>query len=328
MIEVSVIIPTYNVCKFIDKTLDSVLTQTYSDFEVIVVDDGSTDQTVSIIKQYCGKHPEKIRLILKENSGPGSARNVGIRAAAGEYIAFIDADDLWLPQKLEKQIAYFKTQSSEVGLVYTDARKFDDDGIWVLPEKYRRKRSEGWIYKELLKRNMIPNQSVIARKKCFDDVGLFDESLELIEDHDMWLRIAMKYKIVFLDEVLSLYREQSQGRSKKVETTIKRSNGVIEKHLKMAEGNSELEDLLKNILSHRLYSLGYFYLRGGHMKDARKIFKRSYSIRFQLKTYFMKIATFVPFYILDVFNNTLKSVFKPPEIIKSKDDLKKLLEDV
>ena len=318
MPKVSVIIPAYNVEKYIGETLDSVLTQTYSDFEVVVVDDGSQDQTASIIKQYQTKYPKKIRLIQKENGGPSKARNVGIKASTGEYIAFIDADDLWLPGKLEKQVGYFEKQPSQVGLVYTNAKKFDEQGIWTLPKRYRKKRAYGWIYKDLLRQNMIPNQSVIVRKRCFEEVGFFEEFLDIIEDHDMWIRIAMKYEIAFLEETLSLYREHSQGRSKGDEKTMNREIGVMEKHLKIASGNIEFEDIIKRAFSRRLYELGYFYLKEGRMPAARLMFDRSLAMSFRYKTHLAKIASFFPLRLLNLSNKLIKSIFKPPKIVKSK----------
>ena len=318
MPKVSVIIPAYNAEKHIAKTLDSALAQTYSEFEIIVVDDGSRDQTASIVKQYQETYPEKVRMIKKENAGPAKARNVGIKASNGEYIAFNDADDLWLPEKLEKQISYFERQSPQVGMVYTNARKFDEKGIWTLPKRYRRKKVEGWIYKDLLKDNMIPNQSVMVRRSCFDEVGFFDESLDIIEDHDMWIRIAMKYEIAFLEETLSLYREHSQGRSKATEKTMNRKIGVMEKHLRMASDNIEIEDIIKRVFSQRLYEFGYFYLKEERMSAARRMFDRSLAMSFQYKTYLAKIASFFPLKLLNLSNKLIKSIFRPPKIMKSK----------
>ena len=321
MPKVSVIIPAYNAEKYIAETLDSVLNQTYSDYEVIIVDDGSKDKTVSIIKQYQAKYPEKVGLIQKENGGPASARNMGIRTAIGEYIAFIDADDLWLPEKLEKQIKCFEAQPSEVGMVYTDAKKFDGDGIWTLPEKYRHNYIEGWIYKDLLKANFIPNQSVIVRKRCFEKTGLFDESIELIsmEDYEMWLRIAKDWKISFFNETLSLYREQAQGISKKFESSLTAGIRLLEKHSKLVTGNSYLEETVKSTLAQRLYNFGYFYLREGCKAAARDMFSRSLEIRFKLKILFMKMATFVPFQALNMLNKLLKTFLKPPQIVKTRE---------
>ena len=324
MPKVSVIIPAYNAQAYLPETIDSVLAQTYSDYELIVVDDGSKDRTVSIVKQYQTMYPEKIKLILKENGGPASARNLGVKAASGEYIAFNDADDLWLPSKLEKQINLFEKLAPHVGLVYNKSKKFDNDGIWTLPEKFIKIPVKGWIYKDLLKDNMIPNQSVIVRKKCFDEVGLFDESPKVVssEDYDMWLRIAMKYEVSFIDEVLSLYREHPQGINKNYAKAISAEVKVLEKHSNIVEGNIELEGKIKNAYSQQLYNLGYFYLKEGRMFLARRMFKESLAVRFSLKTYLMRIATFIPIQLLNISNKLIKSIFKPPKIVKSKYKLK------
>ncbi len=310
------------------ETLDSVIAQTHSDFEVIVVDDGSKDQTLFIVKQYQEKYPEKIRLIQKENGGPASARNVGIKAAFGEYVAFIDADDIWLPDKLKKQVAYFETQPSQVGLIYTRAKKFDENGIWTRPKKYNREPVKGWIYEHILRDNIIPNLSAMVRKKCFEDVGFFDESLDLIEDHDMWLRIARHYEISFLDEVLCLHREHQLGRSKVFDTTIKRNIGVYEKHLKMVEGDAKLENTIIFYMAQKYYDLGSCYLKEGKMSSAREMFRKSIEMSFLIKTCLIKIATYFPFKLLDLSNKVFKFIFKPDQTVKSKSDLERVLLEV
>ncbi len=327
MPKVSVIIPAYNAEKYIAETLDSVVNQTYSDFEVIIVDDGSKDGTVSIIKQYQGKYPEKIRLIQKENGGPASARNVGIKVATGEYIAFIDADDLWLPRKLEKQISFFESQPTQVGLVYTDGKKFDDDGTWTLPEHLRHNYIEGRIYKDLLRSNVIPNQSVVVRNECFDQVGLFSESPKIVssEDYDMWLRIARKFEISFLNEVLSLYREHNLGISKRYEQSINANIAVLENHLKMADGNKELEYVIKDLISQDLFSLGYYSLKDGNKTLARSEIGKSLNIRYDFKRFLTKLSTYLPTKLLIILNRFIKSVAKPAEIVKSKEDFNKLM---
>jgi hypothetical protein len=172
---------------------------------------------------------------------------------------------------------------------------------------------------------MIPNLSVMVRKKCFEDIGYFEESIDIIEDHDMWLRICMKYEISFVDEVLALYREHSQSRSKGVEKTMKRSLGVMDKHLKMALGNIELENTIKRSFSQRLYKFGYFYLKEGRMLAARQMFDRSLAMSFCYKAHLAKIASFFPLRLLNLSNKLIKSIFKPPIIVKSRNDFERLL---
>lgn len=210
MPKVSVVIPVYNSAKYIEETLDSVLSQTYTDFEVIVVDDGSKDKTPSIVKQYQVKYPEKIRLIQKENGGPASARNAGIKVAWGEFIAFNDSDDLWLPLKLEKQMEHFNSDP-QVGLVYSKYTSFrDDKELRTKPEK----GYSGWIFTKLLSKSIIQASTMMVKRECLDAVGLFDESFSLADEYDMSLRIAKKFQCHFVDKELTRYRIHDTNASK------------------------------------------------------------------------------------------------------------------
>jgi glycosyltransferase involved in cell wall biosynthesis len=210
MPKVSVVIPVYNSDKYIEETLDSVLSQTYTDFEVIVVDDGSEDKTPSIVKQYQVKYPEKVKLIQKENGGPASARNMGIKVARGEFIAFNDSDDLWLPSKLEKQLEYFNSDP-QVGLVYSKYTSFKGDKeLRTKPEGGH----SGWIFTKLLSKSIIQASTMIVKRECLDAVGTFDESFSLADEYDMSLRIAKKFQCYFVDKALTRYRVHDTNASK------------------------------------------------------------------------------------------------------------------
>jgi glycosyltransferase involved in cell wall biosynthesis len=206
MARVSVIIPTYNHAEYLPEALDSVLNQTYEDYEIIVVDDGSTDNTKDIMKPYL----HEIHYIHQENSGPSKARNNGIRISSGQYIAFLDADDRWTPDKLEIQVQLFDL-SPEVGLVFADAEVLEasqTEGISFFEMVGFRKTQTtdsgevSGAFEKLLEKNFIQTGTVIARRECFERVGFFDESLKLAEDKDMWLRIAGLYKIQAVPKVL------------------------------------------------------------------------------------------------------------------------------
>jgi len=205
MPRVSVIIPTYNRARYLPETLESVFAQTYRDYEVIVIDDGSTDNTAEVLESYL----DRIVYVRKENGGQGSARNAGLKIARGEYIAFLDSDDLWLPDKLELQVRYLD-EHPDVGLVFTDYVIFEEKGSKNKTEIGNIILSKKDLtFKRLLYFNFIPNLTVMIRKSCFDNVGLFDESRELIggEDYDMWLRISMKYKLGHISKILAKYRQ-------------------------------------------------------------------------------------------------------------------------
>jgi glycosyltransferase involved in cell wall biosynthesis len=235
---VSIIIPAFMLEKYIKETIDSVLWQTFQDFEIIVVDDGSTDGTGEKVLEY--KDP-RIKYHYQKNSGrPACPRNKGISLSKGDYLAFVDGDDIWLPQKLERQIECFK-RNNDLGFVFTNAIMFNAEGEIGIFNK--RRIESGYIFKDLFMRAFIINSSVMASRRCLEDVGGFDEepSVRAIEDYDLWLRISYKYPISFIKEPLTKYRVRNGGvggaeldrviREKKY-TDIISKKLLIPKHLK------------------------------------------------------------------------------------------------
>jgi glycosyltransferase involved in cell wall biosynthesis len=185
---VSVVIPTYNRCNWLSRAIESVLRQTYSPFELIVVDDGSTDGTPELLEAY----GDGIRVIRKENTGVSGARNAGIRAAKGELIALLDSDDRWLPEKLEHQVAFFK--ASPRAMICQTEEIWIRNGIRVNPKRRHRKFS-GMIFEKTLALCLVSPSAVMIRTALFREVGLFDENLPACEDYDLWLRICWKYPV-------------------------------------------------------------------------------------------------------------------------------------
>jgi glycosyltransferase involved in cell wall biosynthesis len=201
---VSVIIPTHNREDFITECVESVLKQTFQDFELIVVDDGSNDSAVEKLKPYFSK----LIYLKQANKGPSSARNTGIRVSNGTWICFLDSDDLWRPKKLEKQIEYFQS-NSEAKICYTEEIWYRK-GRRVNPAKKHQKYS-GWIYEKMLPLCIISPSSVMIHRSIFDAIGLFDESLLACEDYDLWLRIGAKYPIHLLSDPLIIKRNGHEG---------------------------------------------------------------------------------------------------------------------
>jgi glycosyltransferase involved in cell wall biosynthesis len=198
---VSVVIPTYNRAQLVQDAIRSVLQQTYTHFELIVVDDGSTDDTREQVAAF--QRDPRVRYIYQENRGLSAARNAGIRAAQGEYIALLDSDDLWLPAKLEEQMNLLATDGG-ADVVYCDLREIDLAGN-VLSAVWQRPPSLGTLYEDLMYGNVITGSgsSVLVRAKCFAQVGLFDEALAACEDQDLWRRMSLaQRKFVYLDQVL------------------------------------------------------------------------------------------------------------------------------
>lgn len=211
--KVSIVVTCYNYGKYIEKCLDSVLAQSFAEYEVIIVNDGSTDDSEEKILTYAGK--ENFRYILQKNSGQACAKNTGIRNARGEFIAFLDADDLWEPKKLEQQVPFF--DDPDVGVVYSRARFIDADGCDVLIDLSTPcfETHSGYVTRQLFIDNFIPFSSAIVRKKCLEMFGTFDESLKMGIDWDLWLRISTKYKFVGIDAPLLVYRVGHPGQMSK-----------------------------------------------------------------------------------------------------------------
>ena len=192
---VSVVIPTYNRAEWLGNTLRSVLKQTFIDFELIVVDDGSTDDTENVVQSF----PRVQYVRLQENRGVSGARNTGLSRAVGRYICFLDSDDLWCERKLEVQVGWMES-NADCRVCYTD-EIWIRRGVRVNPMNKHRKYS-GDIFRHCLPLCIVSPSSAMLRASLFDEVGAFDESLPACEDYDLWLRIAVKYPFHFIEEPL------------------------------------------------------------------------------------------------------------------------------
>jgi glycosyltransferase involved in cell wall biosynthesis len=196
---VSVIIPTYNRGWIIREALDSVLAQDFEDFELIVVDDGSTDNTREILEAY----DDAVIVLSLNNRGVSAARNRGIAEARAPLIAFLDSDDLWKPQKLSRQVAFF--EATPGALICQTEEIWIRNGVRVNPGKRHHKFS-GMIFEPSLALCLVSPSAVMIRKKLFDMVGLFDEDLPACEDYDLWLRVSCRYPVFLIDEPLTIKR--------------------------------------------------------------------------------------------------------------------------
>jgi glycosyltransferase involved in cell wall biosynthesis len=206
---VSVVIPTYNYARFVGEAVESALGQTYRNIEVIVVDDGSTDHTQDVLRRFGGA----IASIRKQNQGLSAARNTGIMHARGAYVAFLDSDDIWLPEKIALQMDAFGGDCS-VGLVTCGGLLMREDG--EIYGSYSREPVAGRarLLEKLVMENFVAGGSdACIRRVCFDAVGLFDESLRSAEDWDMWLRITRRYGVRFLTQPLCKVRVSSKSMS-------------------------------------------------------------------------------------------------------------------
>lgn len=196
---ITVIIPTFNRGWIVEEAIKSVLAQDYPNFELFIVDDGSTDDTKAILSRYVND----IVVLNQKNKGVSAARNKGITESSEKYIAFLDSDDLWLPEKLSCQIDFFK-QNPEAMICQTN-EIWIRNGVRVNPKKIHKKPS-GMIFKPSLLRCLVSPSAVMMRRELFENVGLFDEQLPACEDYDLWLRVSQSYPVSLIDIPLVVKR--------------------------------------------------------------------------------------------------------------------------
>jgi len=293
---VSVIIPTYNRAHLISRAIKSVLNQTYQDFEVIVVDDGSTDNTEEVIKEF-QKKDERIKYVRHEkNKGGSAARNTGIKAAKGKYIAFLDSDDEWLPEKLEKQMKVFENAPAKVGVVYTGFWRIENNKKIYIPSSWVKKK-EGNIHKELLKGNFIGLPTVLVRKECFKKAEMFDEKLPRLQDWELVIRLSKYYDFKCIDKPLLISYYTSDCISTNNNALIKALKLILSKHF-----DEFTKD--RNLLSKYYYSIGHNLCLSNHFKEGR-----NYLIK-AIKTHPLNIkyllATFSSFFGQGIYNKSSK----------------------
>jgi O-antigen biosynthesis protein len=210
---VSVIVPTYNRAHQLPRAIESVLSQTFAAFELLIVDDGSTDRTPSIASAYADERVHYLRQNV--NQGVGAARNIGLRKSRGEFVAFLDSDDEWLPQKIECQVEQFRKSPVEVGLLYTGVETVATGGKrWLFEPAHR-----GDVYERLLMGNVIHSgSSVMVRRNVIRNAGFFDELIPAIEDYDYWLRIARYYRFDYIDAPLVRYFDLQNSERRSLDT--------------------------------------------------------------------------------------------------------------
>ena len=311
---VSIVIPAYNAEKYIEKTLESVFNQIFTDYEIIVVDDGSTDNTPNILTKY----GDKITYIRQRNSGgPSSPRNRGIEIAKAEYIALFDSDDLMFEDKLRRQVNILD-KNPEVSLVFSDFVILNEDGqqnksmfekgpvkeiINSIPQKKigcNVYRFEEPIYDEILQNNFIGTSTVVFRKKDILEIGIFNESLIGIEDRDMWLRFSKAGKIfAYTTDVLSYYRYMDNSLSRQTKNLVSQID--FYQRLLQNDLNSKNYIIVKNRIGELCLSYGYI-LRNNRMflpaifQNVKSFFYLNINFKYKALVAIIKviIITFVP----------------------------------
>jgi len=277
---VSVIIPAYNAEKYIEETIQSVLKQTHSNFELIVVDDGSTDNTIKLA-ELTSKNNSEITVIKQKNSGVSIARNTGFQASKGNYVAFLDADDVWLPDCLELMLKRFSNDES-LGLVQCDYQKIDESS--KKEEEIYSFEKEGYILEELLLggngKHIWGICGVLVKREVIEKVGAFDKDLSNGADHEFYFRVAKQYKIGRVPSVTWYYRHHSSNMHSNMNVLVK---DTLTAYLKADE-----HKLFKNpAFRRRCYSNIYLILAGSWWKNGGSKIK---GIRYILKA----IITYPP----------------------------------
>lgn len=276
---VSVIIPTYNRASMLKEAIQSVLDQTFSDYEIIVVDDGSTDDTREVVNEL-NRPIGKVRYLYQDNRGRSAARNRGFREASGDYIAFLDADDKFLQDKLRKQVQALEN-NPDFGMAYSYAIIVDDNGKMIRGGRYTKTRLSGWIYPEMLfiKGTIITTPTVMVRTRVLGEIGAFDETMHTCEDLDLWRRIARHYKVLQIEEPLSVVRYRQNE-------TPPLSEWVGARSLYYRKAIAE-DPGLKDFIESKLFSEMYFYY------GASALYYRNFSLAFHLLTQSAKANPFL-----------------------------------
>ena len=269
---VSIITPVYNGQDFLDRSIKSVLAQTYENWELLLIDDGSSDNSVQIIKYYL--EDNRIKLLRNEsNSGIPTTRNKGIENSTGEFIALLDQDDEWLTHKLEKQVNKFLEIDDSFGLIYSNVEVRTDQGI--LADQKKEIEPEASIQSNLelmLSRNLITSPTAMVKRKALEEVGLFDESIRWGgDDYDLWIRIAHKYKFDYIDEVLCIRHEHQQNYSADKKRMMLKTIELGEKYVEQFG--------LEPSLSRKLKSNHYYRYGIESIKKLRVLSGLSYVIK-------------------------------------------------
>lgn len=230
MPQVDIIIPAYNAARFLPMALDSVIAQTFEDWRILLIDDGSTDNTAEIVSLYETRLGLKLRYIKQPNAGLPAARNTAIRNSSAEYLALLDADDVWLPCRLEESLKCFR-DFPQVGLAYGFISRIDADGVvldtFTKPSKHPAGHIAPYIYMRTMN---LPCPTVTFRRSCVQDVGLFDESMRATEDRDLWVRIALQYEVALVPKVIAHYRISPQAMTTDPNRMLEAQLRFVEKH--------------------------------------------------------------------------------------------------
>ena len=292
---VSVIMPAYNYGRYIGEAIGSVLSQTYDNLEIVVVDDGSTDNTCEVVGGFIGKLKRKVRYYYQKNKGPGAARNFAIKEARGEYLAFLDADDLWLPDKLKLQMEMF-AGNPDIGFIHTNYKLFNAEGEIV---NYRfgitsLSQLSGNIFPYLLRENIINGSTIIARKALLIEAGGFAEEY-LSEDYILWLKMARKSKAGYIRDPLIKCRKHLDNKRDiaVLYASVRRVIDKIISEYPEIKDDPECRVSLRYREAKICYEIGYAYFLKKQMRQARSSLCVSIKNKFTPTAFKYFLLTFI-----------------------------------
>lgn len=284
---ISVILPTYNRSNVVTRAIDSILCQSYSNIEIIVVDDGSTDNTETALEKYSGK----ITYVKQDNAGASSARNHGIEVSNGEYIAFLDSDDQWGCEKLSLQYEFIK--NNNVALVSTLAYTYDENNSLKKSTTKSIAKKSIKTFEDVFQHPYLGTPTVLVKKDVLVEAGGFDESLRTAEDIDLFLRIASKHNIGYIDKPLVNIYLSNDGLS----TGLDSYDDNLTVFRNIVAQNSDYFSTRKNIVNNVMSDLYNDYARellwNDRPKEARKLLRKSLNYSFSLETLFLLIKSFL-----------------------------------
>jgi len=301
---VSIIVPNYNYGRFISETLRSILRQTFTDYEVIVIDDGSTDNSRDVVDHMASDFGERLTYIYQNNQGVSAARNKGIKTARGQYIAFIDADDIWLIDTLGKLVNFLENNPN-ISMVYGNTEFFDsstykslgfDHGNNSLKIPYTGK----CIDQLFIRGNFIPIMTTLTRREVFNSIGFFDVRFRVGEDLDMWLRLTASYEIGYINEVLCRVRRHGNNLTfnylEDIKVEIIRTRKVLRMNPRLKEFLGE--DIITKKWYLAYYHLGMQLILKSDRKKGRRWLKKALKLNlnpFINKIYIYYCLSYLPF---------------------------------
>jgi len=283
----SAVIPTFDNADMVVEAVRSVLDQTWPRVEAVVVDDGSTDDTLDRL----GAFGDRIRIVRQEHRGPAVARNAGIRASAGEYIGFLDSDDLWMPEKVEKSVDALRS-NPEAGVAYTGVRIRETDTGRAYP--LAQYTTSGWMARDLfLECKGVNTSTLVVRRECLDAVGGFDEEFFRAQDWDIMVRLAEKFQYVHVPDALTERRLHNRSLSVTHQDLYAKYNLLVIR--KALARNPELYETLKDdALARAYHRFGMLHYAEFRLKEARAEFRRSLSHRWHIAVASYFLRTFLP----------------------------------